>query len=316
MAKAVSKHHDMVERLTPYALVGPAIMMITAILLYPILYGVWLSLQFTSPFSGGTSFVGIRNYLEVFSDRNFLNSLKNSIILVTGTMALGIVFATAFALVLVNIPLGRLWRTIILAPYLISGVAGAAMWRYLFAPNTTPFDRFLSMFGIDAPLWLGDPTWTMVVVILANTWFVSPFATLIIYSGLNTVDTSLYEAASLDGAGRKEQFFYITIPTILPHFALAMVFISFASFNTFELILVLTGGGTGSRHRSACAVLLSDRVPRIEFQLRRRVHGGAAGDQPGAQRRLPSDSAQGHVTYVQGRDRRNQGKRWQLWAIA
>lgn len=243
MASAKAQDRDIVGALTPYAMVAPAILMITAILLYPILYGVWLSLQYADPFTGESLFVGAENYVDVFTDDDFLNSLVNSLVLVAGTMGLGIVFATAFALVLVNIPLGRMWRTIILAPYLISGVAGAAMWRYLFAPNTTPFDGFLAWFGIDAPLWLGDEVWTMVVVILANTWFVAPFATLIIYSGLNTVDTALYEASEMDGAGSVQQFVYITIPSILPHFALALVFISFASFNTFELILVMTGGG-------------------------------------------------------------------------
>lgn len=240
-----SPDSPMIRPAAPYAMISPVLILIGVILLYPILYGLYMSVTIKDTLSGEVRFVGLENYIYVFSNRNFINSLVNSLVLVAGSMALGIVFAMGFALVLFKAPMGRLWRTVVLVPYLISGIAGAAMWRYLFAPNTTPFNGILARLNLDAPLWLGDNFWAMFVLILCNTWFITPFSTLIIYAGLHTVDESLYEASSIDGASPWNQFRYVTIPAIMPHFALALIFLSFASFNTFEVILILTGGGPG-----------------------------------------------------------------------
>lgn len=250
-----SARHRFTRKGTPYFFIIPAVVLVIIVLAYPVGYGMYLSVMDTNVF-GVTTFAGFQQYIDLFQDPIFLNALWRTAILVVGTIVIGTVFSLTFALVLDRVKWGgSIWRTIVLIPYLISGVAAAVMWRFLFSPTGGMANPLLEVFGFPPLSWLGDPALAMVVLILANVWFISPFATLIIYAGLKTVDQDLYEAADVDGANANRKFLHITMPSIAPQFGLALVWLSFASFNMFDIILPLTGGGP-ARATDVLALLL------------------------------------------------------------
>lgn len=244
------------SRIEPVAFIGPGIMLVFVVMLYPTFHGVWMSLFETNIFTGHTRFVGLNQYITLFQSANFQNALRQSLILVFGTVTLGIVVSVTTALVMHHVPKGgRIWRTVVLIPWLISGIAIATIWRALFSP-TGGFATSLAMrLGLGRITWFAHPALTMGIIILVSVWAFSPFATLIIYSGLKTVSPELYEAASLDGANGVQCFRYVTIPSIAPQFSLGMIFLSFGAFNSFDIILLMTGGGPG-RATQVLAILL------------------------------------------------------------
>ena len=250
-ARAISR-----SRIEPVAFIAPGILLVFAVMLYPTIHGVWMSLFDTNIFTGQTWFVGINQYVTLFQDANFQNALRQSLVLVFGTVSVGIVVSVTTALVMHHVPKGgRIWRTVVLIPWLISGIAIASIWRAIFAPTGGYATSLAMRLGLGRITWFANPALTMAIIILVSVWAFSPFATLIIYSGLKTVSQELYESASLDGANGAQCFRYITIPSIAPQFSLGMIFLSFGAFNSFDIILLMTGGGPG-RSTQVLAILL------------------------------------------------------------
>jgi ABC-type sugar transport system permease subunit len=241
---------------TPYAFLAPGVAVVVVIMIYPVFYGVWLSLNETDIFTGTTSFVGLEQYTDLFGQAQFQNALRQSMILVAGTVVFGILVSMSFALILERAPLGgRVVRTMVLVPWLISGIAVATIWRAIFSPTGGFADSVMLFLGLEPITWFSSGFWSMSVIILVSIWSISPFSTLILYAGLKTVNEEMYEAAAIDGAGFVATFRFITLPSIAPQFALALVFLSFAAFNSFDIILLATGGGPG-RSTEVLALLL------------------------------------------------------------
>jgi multiple sugar transport system permease protein len=256
---------------TPYAFLGPGVALVTAIMIYPVFYGVWLSLNETNPFTGITTFVGLQQYVDLFAQAQFQNALRQSLILVAGTVIIGILVSMSFAVILDKAPRGSgVIRALILVPWLISGIAVATIWRAIFSPTGGFADTVLLFFGIDPITWFSSGFWSMSVIILVSIWSISPFSTLIIYAGLKTVNVEMYEAASIDGAGFFATFRFITLPSIAPQLALALVFLSFAAFNSFDIILLATGGGPGRSTEVLALLLYRIGFEQLDF------HAGAA----------------------------------------
>lgn len=225
-------------------------------MIFPVFHGVGMSLMTENPFTGESTFTGFAQYGKLFADPDFLNALVQSMILVVGVVVFGMILAMTFALVLHNAPWGgRIWRTIVLVPWLISGVAVATIGRAIFSSSGGFAHTVLLFFGIEPITWFADGATAMIVIIMLEVWAISPFATLILYAGLQTVNPELYEAAALDGANAVQRFRHVTIASISPQFSLSMIFLSFGAFNSFDIILVTTGGGPG-RSTEVLALLL------------------------------------------------------------
>jgi ABC-type sugar transport system permease subunit len=216
------------------------------VMAYPVAYGIRNTFWEVNLLTPDEPFIGFENYVEVFTDPQFFNALTRSLIFVAGTVLLGMIIAMSFALVLHNIGFGRrIFRGTALLPYFVSGVAAAVMWRFFFSADAGIVNALLDRAGGPTPVWLGEEVPALVVVTLANIWYVSPFATLILLAGLQMMDGTLLEAAKIDGATPTQMFRHIIFPTLAPQVALALVWLSFSSFNIFDLILPMTGGGPG-----------------------------------------------------------------------
>ncbi|SDX89685.1 carbohydrate ABC transporter permease [Roseicitreum antarcticum] len=236
----------MTERLTPYVLLFPAIAIVAGVLGYAVVRGIVMSFYQIEVWEPGEPFVGLANYRDLFTSPGFRNSLVISLIFVGATIVIGLLMSLVHALVLNQIKFARaVFRAIALIPYLVSGVAAAVMWRFLFTGQNAIVTQISGALGGSTVSWLADPDKALMVITMANVWFIAPFATLILLAGLQTIDPEMYAAAEIDGAGSWQKFVHITIPSIVPMLSLALMWLSFASFNMFDIILPLTGGGPG-----------------------------------------------------------------------
>lgn len=231
---------------TPYLLIAPAILFVVGILGYAVTSGVIMSFFRWDLNVPGNSFIGLKNYMFLFRNAEFLNSLGRSLIFVFGSVGLGLVIAMSFALSLYRCrAFGNFFKGLSLVPYLVSGIATAIMFRFLFSTDVGLINIILRGIGLDPISFLANGNWALFITILANVWFVCPFAILILLAGLQGIDPEMLEAAEVDGSNKIVTFFRIILPTISPMMGISLIWLSFASFNMFDVILPLTNGGPG-----------------------------------------------------------------------
>ncbi len=257
-----SRNNLLIKQLTPYLLIGPAILIVMGILGYGVGWSFMMSLHKLNPLTFQNEFAGLATYMELFTSPQFQNALLRSATLVGGTILLGIIVSLSFALSIYKIQgFKGAVRAISLIPWMVSGIAAAVMFRFLFSGNAGLINIIMESFGLAPVGWLAHPTRAMFVLILTNTWFISPFSTLIILSGLQTIDTEIYDAAAVDGCSGVRTLGQITLPLIKPMFGFSLIWLSFASFNIFDVVLPTTGGGPG-RATEVLAVMMY----RLAFQ--------------------------------------------------
>jgi ABC-type sugar transport system permease subunit len=232
------------KRLLPYMLALPSTLFVMGVLGYAILVAVKDSLHKYAMLATTGTFVGLDNYVNLFQTPHFQASIVRTFIFVFGTVALGLVLSFVLAMALFNLSeKARVFRTITLVPYLISGVAAAVVWRFLFNSDAGFINLILMTFGLDPVKWLSDQTNALIVVTLANTWKIFPMSTLLLLAGLQVIDKDLFDASIVDGASSRQVFFYITLPLLSSYLATSLIWLTFASFNMFAIIYPLTGGG-------------------------------------------------------------------------
>jgi ABC-type sugar transport system permease subunit len=229
---------------TPYVLSAPSIVMVTALLAFPVLYAVWGSL-FDAEFIGGPqSFVGLQQYIDLFGDPDFVWSITRTVIFVAGVLVVGMALGLVFGFAL-NRAAGRLrfLRGVTIVPYLVSGIATAVIFRLILNQDFGQVNRFLELFGVPALAWFSDPNLAMIASILAQVRADLPLAVLLILGGLQTINPELLDAAEVDGATGWHRAWRISIPLITPQLALATILLSYQALTSLGVIVALTGGG-------------------------------------------------------------------------
>lgn len=185
---------------------------------------------------------GIGNYIDLWHDELFRKSLYVTIRFVAVSVAASMVFALFLALLLNrNSKVMYVFRTVYYVPSVVSGVAVAIVWSWIFSPDFGFFNYVLSWFGLPAVNWLGDPQYApWAFVIMMSTTFVG--APMIIFlAGLQNIPPHLYEAASIDGAGAFQQFFRITLPALSPIILFNTITMIIGAFRTFVQAYTLAG---------------------------------------------------------------------------
>lgn len=234
------------ERL-PWAFTAPVAILVAIGVLFPLGYVLVLGSYDYSPYLGRASrFVGLDNYGAVLADSAFWRALKASAIWVVGSVIPQFLLGLAMALVLNERFRGRGFvRTIVLAPWAVSGVVTGFIWIWLFDGTIGVVNDLLMKAGVaDAPVPWGiyeGTTWTMVFI--ANAWRGSPFFAIVILAALQSIDPSLYEAASIDGASRWQKFRFVTWPLILNAVVISTLLRALWTFNFIDLVWTMTRGG-------------------------------------------------------------------------
>jgi multiple sugar transport system permease protein len=234
-------------RATPFFLLLPALLLLTAVAGYPLVGALRLSLlrfRLNSP----EHFIGLENYRRLLSDPQTLQSLGLTAVFVAGSVSTLLLLSYLVALLLYQeFPGRRFIRTAVLIPWALAPVVNGIMWKSLFAPQFGPLNDILYRIGVlqQSINWVTD--YPMQSLILAYIWKVLPLPTLIILAGLEGVPAELYEAAEVDGAGSARRFRAITLPLLRPVTLLALILVLVDSLQVFAIVDVLTRGGPGGR---------------------------------------------------------------------
>ncbi|WP_163537448.1 sugar ABC transporter permease [Gracilibacillus sp. YIM 98692] len=254
--------------LTPYLLILPGFLFVFGVLGYAVLYGTLLSLFDMDLMKAETGFVFLDNYIYLFQNAAFLNSLVRSLIFVFGSVSLGLVLSLFFALSLYRATrFGNFLKGLALVPYLVSGIATAVMFRFLFSGDVGLINQVLITLNLDAVNFLAHPNWALFVAVLTNTWFIVPFATLILLSGIQSIDPELFDSATVDGASKSKVLTKIILPLISPMMGISLVWLSFASFNMFDVILPLTGGGPNRATEVLAVYMYNVAFDELKYSL-------------------------------------------------
>jgi multiple sugar transport system permease protein len=213
----------------------------------PLLFS--LGLSFTN--YGGTpdwKWVGFQNYVYMFTeDPRFIDSLRATFQFVAGYLPLSLIIGLGVALLMNQKVRGILvFRAIYYLPSVTTGVAVAMLWQFVFHKQWGILNAILSWFGIPQIGWLVDPNWVMQAFIIMALWGVG--GSMIVYlSGLQSIPTELYEAASIDGANRIQQFWAVTLPMLSPTIFFNLVTGLIGAFQIFENAYIMTSGGPNYR---------------------------------------------------------------------
>jgi multiple sugar transport system permease protein len=232
--------------LLSWLLVGPVVLIVLALLIYPFVDAVLLSFQ--DRFIGKTgTWVGFANYIEFFNgvDTAFGKAALVTLVFTGGAIGGKLVVGLAMASVLnQEIPMRNLFRGIMFLPWAVPAVVSAYVWRFLF-DTTGPINGLIAEYQLlnDYVYFFNDARIALPALILVTIWSGTPFWTMNILAGMQSIGTELYEAAEIDGAGTAQRFWYITLPSLQSVlFVTAMLSTIWTSANLTQ-IFVLTGGG-------------------------------------------------------------------------
>jgi multiple sugar transport system permease protein len=244
------------EAILGYVLMTPALLLILVFIAYPFSLGVWLAL--TDKLVGKpANFIGWRNFTHLFESAIFWRTVWNTVFFTVAATILKAVLGMWLAILLNRkIRFARFIRATVLLPFIVPTVLSGLAWLWMFDATFSVFNwtlRWLwrtteGLIGADwgyfrGPMWLGDPVWAMLSIILVNTWRGIPFFAISFLAGLQTVPLELYDAGDIDGATGWQKFWHITMPLIKPIAVVVIVFSFVVTFADFQVVYVLTRGG-------------------------------------------------------------------------
>lgn len=229
----------------PYLFIAPNLLLFLVFVLGPVAFA--FAMSFTS-WQGTTPgrWVGLRNYVNLVTDEVFLTAVRNTIFYSIGTVLPMLAISLALAMML-DAPLrGRtFYRVMVYLPVVISWVAASVVWRLIFLHPDGVLNAFLASFGIEPQLFVADPILALPAIMWMTLWKGLGFYTVVYLAGLQTIPASLYEAGMIDGAGKWQLFWKITLPLLRPTSLFALVIGIINSFEVFIPVYLMTGGGPG-----------------------------------------------------------------------
>ena len=232
------------EWLSGYLFTLPSIVLLAILVIYPLILTFTYSLSDMSLTS--TRYLGWAAYSKLFNSKMLPLVFKNSIIWTILVVIFQLLLGLGSATVLNKPFFGRsIIRGIIILPWVMPGVIAAMVWRLIYDPQLGLLNHYLKSLGLinQYLTWLSIPGTALYAVIFAAIWKGFPFSMLMYLAGLQGVPQELYEAANIDGASKWKQFLYVTLPSMRPIITITFLLTFIWTFNYFELIYVMTGGG-------------------------------------------------------------------------
>ncbi len=250
--------------------VTPALLLYGVYILYPVVISIWYSLLQWNGI-GAARFIGLDNWARLFQDGTVLGSLRNTLVLLVGSIVVEIPIGLGVALLLQRLGrLGVVLSSIYIVPLLMSSVAIGIIWGFLYNPQFGPLYYLYNAFGQQAPGLLGSATYAIFAVTVVALWQYIPLYVLLFNAGLIGIPHELYEAAAIDGADSWMRFWNVTIPLLRCTFITALVLIITGALVYFDLIYVMTGGGPGN-----ASYTLAMYIYRAAFQNQDVGYGSA-----------------------------------------
>lgn len=257
------------EKLTGWMMLFPALLVLSLIFIYPIGRAFWLS-WFTENL--GTQlepvFSGLGNYQRMLGDGRFWQSLWNTSVFTVISVFIELLLGLGVALVLNKSFWGRgVVRTVAIIPWALPTAIMGLAWAWIFNDQYGVVNDILLRLGlIDTGInWLGTPTLAMIALIIADVWKTTPFISIILLAGLQSISVDLYEAHRLDGASPWQSFTQITLPLLMPQILIALLFRFAQSFGVFDLVQVMTGGGPAGSTETVSIYIYSTVMRYLDF---------------------------------------------------
>ena len=228
----------------------PAILFLVFTSLYPLIYALILTFyRWDLKISPNKSFIGLDNYVQAFRDNEFHNSLWVTLIFVVVTVGIELVLGMAIALLVTReTRYGRVVRSLLLIPMVMTPVVVGILWRMLFNPDFGLFNYILSLFGADPTklLWLGNPHLALWAVMITDIWEWTPFVVLCFIAGLTSLPVDTYKAARVDGASSWQIFWHVSLPLLKPVILVTALLRFLDAFKVVDTVYVMTYGGPGN----------------------------------------------------------------------
>ena len=241
---AVKQKYKKGDFLSALLFLSPTLVIFTAFILFPVFFSFYLSFHSWNMFSGDTTFVGLENFSRMIQDAEFWQVLGNTAVYTFGTIPINMALSLWVAYLLNKKLKGKKFlRTAFFAPVIISPVAAAVIWRWMYDPNFGLVNYLISFLGIGSINWLNEPTAAMFALIIMGVWKTFGINMILFSAGLQGIPDNYYEAAELDGAGKWAKFYHITIPMLAPTTFFIMIMSMISSFQVFDIVYVLTSGG-------------------------------------------------------------------------
>lgn len=257
------------ERRTGWLLLMPALLVFALVYAYPILRSFWLS--FFARNLGTqleTVFTGLDNYVRMAGDGRFWQTLWNTTIFTSASVVIELLLGMAVALILNQAFRGRgIVRTVAIIPWALPTALIGIAWAWIFNDQFGVWNDILMRLGIinQGVNWLGNPYWAMCVVIAADVWKTTPFISILLLAGLQSISEDLYEAYAIDGASPWQSFTQITLPLLMPQILIALLFRFAQAFGIFDLIQVMTGGGPGGATEMVSLYIYATVMRYLDF---------------------------------------------------
>ena len=237
LSNAASRRH----LLLPYVLVAPAVAVLLALSIYPLIYSITVSLQVGDAWSIG-------NFTRLASDNFFLTAMAHTFVFAVAALSCEFLLGLGLALLLNSQIRGRgFFRATLLVPMMLPPVVAAIVWRLLLNPNFGAINGTLKEIGIntEALTWTASPSLAMMSVIAVDVWQWTPFVFLVLLAGLQAIPQEPYEAALIDGSSRWQTFWHVTLPLLKPAILIVLLLRTIDLLRVFDQIFILTEGGPG-----------------------------------------------------------------------
>lgn len=243
-----SRHRWLVlkRRMEPVLFISPAFIVIGVILVYPLGYSLWLSFHEWTlrGFREGVPFVGLQNYIDLFTNPDFINSLRVTAKFVILAVGIEFILGMGLALLLNHDLRGKHFiRAMVLLPMMCTNVVIGLTWRLLLNYEFGLVNYYLGVIGVGPVEWLSKPAMALPAVVLVDVWNTTSFVALLLLAGLQALPEEPFEAARIDGASAWQSFTYITLPLLRQTILVVLLWRMIDTFRIFDVIYLLTAGG-------------------------------------------------------------------------
>lgn len=232
------------EDVLGYLLVAPVVLIVLGFLAYPFYLAIFLSLS-DKVIGGPARFVGLKNFETIVQNSIYQQAIRNTLLFTAGSILLKLPIGFLLAILLnEKIRYRKVFRSAVLLPWIVPTVLSAMAWLWMFNPNFSVLNYAIVNLGLGKGIrWVTDPNIALFSVILVNAWRGIPFYAITLLAGMQAIPTELYEATSIDGAGRFGRFRYVTLPLVMPILLITLLLSAIATFSDFSVVYAVTGGG-------------------------------------------------------------------------
>ncbi|MFC0471404.1 carbohydrate ABC transporter permease [Halalkalibacter kiskunsagensis] len=240
------KKNQLKKRIVVASFLAPALLLYFVFMLYPMLDAFRYSLFDWNGASASMNFVGLENYAALMNDSLFLRSLGHNLLWVVLSLMLMVLPTLVLAVLISKVKKGRtFFRAAFYLPSVLSLAVVGVLWSKIYDPTMGPINTFLRAIGLEflARNWLGEPLLVIPALVIAGTWAFYGLYMILFLAGLQSIDTQMYEAADIDGAGPIRKFWYITVPSLRNTMNVVVSMVIIHALKGFALIWIMTQGG-------------------------------------------------------------------------